>query len=212
MFLDLISNTPQNLVKAWQCSICTFENTKSEVICDMCINIRPDTPPEQPSRLSQEELAQKHWNYIVRYCKLKKQFYVDESFPPAATSLYYCPSENKDTHVVKWKRLRDINFDDDPDKTLPWAVFRKPLPSDISQGVLGNCWLLSALAVLAEREDLVRAVLVTREICSQGVYQVRLCKDGNWTTVLVDDFFPCDKRGHLFYSQVSEKCFCFLRK
>lgn len=100
----------------------------------MCTTLRSDTPPEQPSRLTQEELAQKHWNYIVRYCKLKKQFYVDETFPPAPSSLYYCPAENKDTHVVKWKRVRDISFDDDPDKSLPWAVFRKPLPSDISQG------------------------------------------------------------------------------
>jgi calpain-15 len=177
-------------------------------------------------RQIEESEALSKWENITQYCKevinrLLKSFpflnlnfflfqnnelFVDDSFPPAAKSLYYNPATNTDVNpVVQWRRPHEINCDGGNSFPPPWAVFRTPLPSDICQGVLGNCWLLSALAVLAEREDLVKEVLVTKDICPQGAYQVRLCKDGRWTTVLVDDLLPCDKRGHLVYSQAKRK-------
>ncbi|XP_068982820.1 calpain-D-like [Bombus flavifrons] len=213
----------------WQCKLCTYENKSTNGICEMCQISKnlSQLPGERPRiiesgistltmqrqesvvmenlRQIEEREALEKWERIVRYCKETNEPFVDDSFPPAPKSLYYNPAETKDNHVVQWRRPHQINVDSTVDSKLPWAVFRKPLPSDISQGVLGNCWLLSALAVLAESDELVKRVLVMRETCPEGAYQVRLCKDGKWTTVLVDDLLPCDKRGHLVYSQAKRK-------
>ncbi|XP_047004772.1 LOW QUALITY PROTEIN: calpain-D-like [Schistocerca americana] len=218
------SSTPA-VIGSWRCPQCTFENGAGAMVCEMChgppLNSTSQLPKmpaaasspaptvlQQASELMEElrhieeREALRQWERIVQYCKEHKEPFVDDSFPPAPKSLYYNPAETKDNHVVQWSRPHEISTDGDLKK---WVVFRTPLPSDISQGVLGNCWLLSALAVLAEREDLVKKVMVTREFCKQGAYQVRLCKDGKWTTVLVDDLLPCDKRGHLVYSQAKRK-------
>uniref|UniRef100_A0A182PVZ1 Cap-specific mRNA (nucleoside-2'-O-)-methyltransferase 1 n=1 Tax=Anopheles epiroticus TaxID=199890 RepID=A0A182PVZ1_9DIPT len=207
--------------RTWQCPACTYENSLACVVCDICSSHRHiDTgclvwqqqQQLQNNRLEENQRqvddleALNRWKSIIEYCIENGQAFVDDSFPPATKSLYYQPSSNIECNpVAQWRRPHEILCEGGNQSTPPWAVFRTPLPSDICQGVLGNCWLLSALAVLAEREDLVKEVLLTKEICPQGAYQVKLCKDGRWTTVLVDDLLPCDKRGHLVYSQAKRK-------
>ena len=224
---DLTRNKSQ-----WECSACTFLNPSSRYSCEICqqsrsvLTLRPDSAHLNTSshssrydsntlchgeselmetlRRIEENEARNRLEHIVRFCRTSKINFVDDSFPPLPKSLYYNSEESANNHnVTQWLRPQDIKSD--ANSSVKWAVFRTPMPSDISQGILGNCWFLSALAVLAERPELVKRVMVTREICPEGAYQVRLCKDGKWTTVLVDDLLPCDSRAHLVYSQAKRK-------
>jgi calpain-15 len=51
---------------------------------------------------------------------------------------------------------------------------------------VGNCWFLSALAVIAERPHLVRQVIPQTQLNDVGIYQVNLCLDGRWMPIIID--------------------------
>lgn len=160
-------------------------------------SIRQESELMDELREIEESEAKEQLKIILDVCKATKDSFVDDSFPPAPKSLFHDTKDPSNHQVSRWLRPHQIASDN----RVQWTLFRTPFPSDISQGILGNCWLLSALAVLAEREDLVRKVMVSKEFCKAGAYHIRLCKDGRWKTVLVDDLLPCDKRGRLVYSQ-----------
>jgi len=80
-------------------------------------------------------------------------------------------------------------------------VFKNSVePSDIKPGILGDDWFLSALAVLSERPALIERLFLTRHLNEFGVYRVRLCKNGEWHTVTIDDYFPCYPKGPPIFS------------
>jgi len=65
---------------------------------------------------------------------------------------------------------------------------------DLVQGKVGDCWFLSALAVVAEREDLIGRLIgssSTNSSNNYGVIEVTLFVDGYWKKVIIDDFLPC---------------------
>ncbi|XP_013413799.1 calpain-D-like, partial [Lingula anatina] len=215
----------------WTCTVCTYVNDLSAKTCHVCRTSvhtaakspgpAPTSPPpsvplssllRQESKLmetvrhKEEEKAKEIWEGIIAYCKQNKDRFVDDQFRPGPQSLNYKPQDHPDSPVMQWLRPQEVACNSMQERMTNWTVFRRsPMPSDISQGVLGNCWFLSALAVLAERPDLVEKVVITREVCPEGAYQIRLCKDGLWTTVLVDDLFPCDASGRLVYSQAKRR-------
>ena len=60
---------------------------------------------------------------------------------------------------------------------------------------------MSALSTIAERPALVERLFVTKEVNDQGIYRVKFCKNGEWVTVTVDDFFPCFPEGGPIFSK-----------
>lgn len=70
-----------------------------------------------------------------------------------------------------------------------------PLSANVRQGKLGNCWFLSALAVVAEQPHLIRRILPHPNLHPKGVYQINLYLDGMWQAILIDSFLPVTVHG-----------------
>jgi hypothetical protein len=122
--------------------------------------------------------------------------FVDPWFPPEDCSVYDTSNvkEYPLDEVAVWKRPHEFMhgrprlFNDNID------------PNDIRQGSLGNCWFLAAIASLAENPALVRRLFITDEYNEFGIYQLRICKNGEWVVVTIDDYVPWYMNGGPMFS------------
>ena len=114
--------------------------------------------------------------------------FVDMDFPPQDSSLG--SPEFAANYQVQWKR--PVEFMQGEIK-----VFDNIEPNDIIQGQLGDCWFLCAVACLAEFPVLIQALFPNDNtmLSDSGMYTLKFCKDGQWRTVTVDDYFPCHPQG-----------------
>lgn len=117
---------------------------------------------------------------------------VDPFFPPGEGAVY---DGTTDEHslMVQYRRPKEFF-------TGSYSLFLNEIePNDIKQGSLGDCWFMCSIASLAERQNLVERLFLTKSINEEGVYRIRFCKGGEWLTVTVDDYIPCSvNAGPLF--------------
>ena len=69
----------------------------------------------------------------------------------------------------------------------------------IQQGMLGDCWFLSAMGIIADNPSFMKPLFVMREITASGAYVVRFHKGGKIRKVIVDDMMPCDAEGQMAF-------------
>ena len=141
--------------------------------------------------------------------------FTDQDFPPNHDSLGDCergykrgapppppaccsPTEFREVgSEVEWRRVIDLNWGNDLAKNKighPLMIADGVEPSDIKQGSLGNCWLLAALACLADHKGKITRALVSKVYNPRGRYTFRLADiqagPGKFMEVTVDDFIP----------------------
>lgn len=203
----------------WTCKIC-YMNGNQGTECKMCRQTKKELNDEdniknrrkrknlnrsrlkaghsvrvKDERDKQRKVARDIARNIIDYCKENKIHYEDRGFPDLKAP------KRDEGH---WRRIVQVEDKSCKGKES-WTIFRNPSPDDAIQGEAENCWFLCAVSLLAQKEELLRDVFITDRFCEEGLYQVRLCKDGNWKTVIVDDRFPCDEKGNLKYSRPQNK-------
>ncbi|KAL9386177.1 hypothetical protein Peur_019301 [Populus x canadensis] len=151
---------------------------------------RIETQEEINQRMLSVELAVKE-----ALCARGEANFTDQEFPPNDQSLYMDPANppSKLQVVSEWMRPVEIVKESHLD-SHPCLFSGAANPSDVCQGRLGDCWFLSAVAVLTEVSR-ISEVIITPEYNEEGIYTVRFCIQGDWVPVVVDDWIPCESPG-----------------
>ncbi|TMW60814.1 hypothetical protein Poli38472_000856 [Pythium oligandrum] len=114
--------------------------------------------------------------------------FVDREFPPDQTSVANVSCESE---IAGWQVSTAINvvaglFDGGTD------------PDDVQIGKLNDTWLLSAISIIAASggvddgkvDALIDKIFITKQTSLTGAYAIRIFKNCQWETVIVDDHFP----------------------
>lgn len=131
----------------------------------------------------------------------KNLHFVDPEFPPEDNSVFRdVPKDSLDS-IVHWRRPGEF-LTNVPGAGVEPTIFGEGVePLDVVKGQLGDNWFLGALATLAERPALIERLFLTKQFNPLGVYKVKICKNGEWQVVTIDDYFPCYTLGAPVFSK-----------
>ena len=125
--------------------------------------------------------------------------YVDTDFRHDASSIGPVFEESTSSKLrislslkqsVKWIRLPHII--EMSQASTPAVLFGNIQPHTLIQGLAGDCWLIAALACLAEYPECIKNIFVSADV-NQGRYTLRLfdLSACSWVDMTIDDFVPC---------------------
>ena len=212
---------PQTARSVWKCHDCNKENPRpSEAVVQSYRNRNPST---EQVRAFFEYIAATNPMLAIQMqqnpglaTQLLVQSFGNQAQIPGSDELVcrFCqgkfPLRLIDSEPTQWLRPNSVR----DDITIqygagsPWKIIRDSVrPDDVRQGAVGNCWFVGALTILArQKPHLVhRLIPFEQEYNEYGAYLIRLCKDGVWRNVIVDDHLPCTRNKTLCYTTASRR-------
>ncbi|CAF1364758.1 unnamed protein product [Adineta ricciae] len=136
--------------------------------------------------------------------------YFDPEFLPALSSITQRKEETSfndfeyGSNVTRWLRPEQIRWSKESQQ-YPLSIFNDPHSKDIIQGRLGDCWLISALALIADIPEILYKIMITKQYNPAGLYKIRLCNRGIWRTVTIDDLLPVSEFDTLAFTRSLKK-------
>ena len=126
------------------------------------------------------------------------QKYTDQIFPATLKSL-----TGEHGNVGSWQ---DINWKKASSIVSKCRLFDDSiLPNDIKQGKLGDCYLLAAIAALAEQPQRILNLFLIQKENPEAYYACKIMYKGKWKTIDLDEMIPCTGSQPAFSKAVNQE-------
>ena len=123
--------------------------------------------------------------------------YADDLFLPNDNSLTHIDISKEMSQVITKDDIKNLNLKDlvwkSPSeifKEKPFILYNNISVEDIKQGLLGNCYFLSALSSLAEFPKRIEKILINNCTSKNGCYSFNFYIQGKQKVVTIDDKIP----------------------